>query len=99
MPVMRLTVEVDGETKLQMQRELRGIGVPNIRFCESPPLRDIARAFMGDDRPGTPVDSVTSLKKISRAGDSLSVAVTKEAKKLGVGKGDAVYVTLEKVIE
>ena len=99
MATMRLTVEVDGETKLDMTRELTGVGVPGIRFCESPPLRDIARAFMGDDRPGTPVDSVTSLKKISRAGDSLSVAVTKEAKKLGVGKGDAVYVTLEKVIE
>ena len=99
MATMRLTVEVDGETKLQMQRELRGIGVPNIHFCENPPLRDIARAFMGEDRHGTPVGSVTGLKKISKTGDSLTVSVTKEAKELGARKGDTVYVTLEKVIE
>lgn len=103
MSTMKLTVEIDGATRLEMKREL--LEMPPVKSAmipesmESPPLREIARAFMGGDRPGTSVDSVTSLKKISRTGDSLSVAVTKEAKELGVGKGDAVYVTLERVIE
>lgn len=99
MATMRMTVEVDGETKLEMQRDLRVPILPLSGFMENPPLREIARAFMGEDRHGTPADSATGMKKISKTGDSLTVAVTKEAKEMGLGKGDLVYVTLERVME
>lgn len=99
MSMMKLIVEIDGETRLVMQRELKELSVPGIGFIENPPLREIARAFMGEDRHGTPVNSATALKKISKTGNSLTVAVTKEAKKLDLDKGDMVYVTLERVVE
>ena len=104
MSTMKLIVEIDGTPKLEMKRELTEVPpskgpivMPGLR--ESPPLREIARAFMGGDRHGTPADSVTALKKLSQAGDSLTVAVTKEAKEIGLSKGDIVYITLERVME
>ncbi len=53
--------------------------------------------WIHDDRQAQDVDQVDVTRKIGRAGNSLTVSITKEAQMLGLDQGDLVKITLERV--
>ena len=53
--------------------------------------------WIHDDRTVPEVDRVEATRKIGRAGNSLTVSITREAEMMGLGQGDIVKITLEKI--
>ena len=53
--------------------------------------------WIHEDRTVPEVDRVEATRKIGRAGNSLIVSITREAEMMGLGQGDIVNITLEKI--
>lgn len=53
--------------------------------------------WIHDDRTVPEVDRVEATRKIGRAGNSLIVSITREAEMMGLGQGDIVNITIEKI--
>ena len=92
-PVMRMTVEVDGETCLSMERPLKAIG----GMQERVPILELAMTFTGTRAVSEPEKGV--IKTVRRSGSSLACNLTRELKGLGLKDGDVVEIVLRKVRE
>lgn len=53
--------------------------------------------WIHEDRTVPEVDRVEATRKIGRTGNSLIVLITREAEMMGLGQGDMVNITLEKI--
>ena len=92
-PVMRMVVEVDGETCLRMERPLRTAG----RMRERVPIQELAMAFTGTRAVPEPEKGI--IKIVRKSGNSLTCSLTRELRKLGLEDGDGVEIILRKVGE
>ena len=92
-PVMRMVVEVDGETCLRMERPLKAMG----GMQERVPILELAMAFTGTR--AVPVPGKGVMKVVRRSGNSLACNLTRELKGLGLKDGDMVEIVLRKVRE
>ena len=91
--VMRMTVEVDGETCLRMERPLKAIG----GMQERVPILELAMTFTGTRAVSEPEKGV--IKTVRRSGSSLACNLTRELRELGLEHGDMVEIVLRKVRE
>ena len=91
--VMRMVVEVDGETCLRMERPLKAIG----GMQERVPILELAMAFTGTRAVPEPEKGI--IKIVRRSGNSLACNLTRELKELGLKDGDMVEIVLRKVRE
>ena len=91
--VMRMAVEVDGETCLRMERPLKAIG----GMQERVPILELAMTFTGTRAVPMPEKGV--MKVVRRSGNSLTCNLTRELRGLGLDHGDMVEIVLRKVRE
>lgn len=91
--VMRMTVEVDGETCLRMERPLKAMG----GMQERVPILELAMTFTGTRAVSEPEKGV--MKTVRRSGSSLACNLTRELRELGLDHGDMVEIVLRKVRE